>query len=129
MKQCLATLLVVCTTAIGIFAQTTNTKYQVTLFGTPPNGDWGDTSSVAADGKGSVLVLRNASPQVLIFNREGKLQKSWGNGFLPERHSIDVDQDGFVWITDTKDHIVYKFTMGGKQVLTLGTKGVAGDNT
>src|SRR5262245_15481795 len=109
MKTYVVAVFLLLATGTATLPQTTNTNYQVTLFGTPPNGDWGDTSSVAADGKGSVLVLRNASPQVLIFNRDGKLQKSWGDNFLPERHSIDVDQDGFVWITDTKAHMVYKF--------------------
>jgi DNA-binding beta-propeller fold protein YncE len=112
------------------FSQTSNNKYDIVKFGAPPEGepDWGDTVSIAADGKGSILVFRRAEPPVLIFNREGKLLNSWGTGLFPEIHSIDVF-DGFVWITDTKDHMVYKFTMDGKQLMALGTKGVPGDNS
>jgi len=114
----------------GAFAQTSNKNYEVLTFAEPPEGeaDWGDTVSVAADGKGSILVFRRVEPPVLIYNREGKFQKSWGTGIFPEIHSIDVF-DGFVWVTDTKDHMAYKFTMDGQQLMALGTKGVKGDNS
>jgi DNA-binding beta-propeller fold protein YncE len=47
---------------------------------------------------------------------------------FPDKHSIDVDREGFVWITDRTDQMVYKFTMDGRPLMTLGKKGVAGDN-
>lgn len=110
--------------------QTTNSDYEVAIFGTPPAGDesWGDTISVAADGNGSILVLRRAEPPVVVFNRAGELQRVWGEGLFPDKHSIDVDAEGFVWITDRTDQMVYKFTMEGQQLLALGTKSVVGDN-
>ena len=130
MKKFIGVVFAVFVMVAGAFAQTSNPKYEVLPFAAPPDGpEWGDTVSVAADGKGSILVFRRAEPPVLIFNRDGKFLKGWGEGVFPEIHSIDVDREGFVWATDTKDHMVYKFTMGGKQLLALGTKGVAGDNT
>src|SRR5262245_65719328 len=99
-KYTVVTLLLV---AMGtlVFAQTTNPKYQVTPFGTPPDAQgWVDTISVAPDGKGSVLAFRRADPPVLIFTRDGKFQRGWGNGIFRDKQSIDVDRDGFVWITD-----------------------------
>ena len=124
------TVLGMVSTVTPTSGQTTNSDYDVTVFGAPPNGEeiWGDTISVAADGKGSVLVLRRAEPPVVIFNREGEVQSTWGDGLFPDKHSIDVDASGFVWITDRTDHMVYKFTMEGEQLLALGTKGIAGDN-
>jgi DNA-binding beta-propeller fold protein YncE len=110
--------------------QTTNSNYEVTSFGSPPPGEeWGDTISVAADGKGSILVFRRAEPPVLIYNRAGELQSTWGEGLFVDTHSIDVDHEGFVWVTDRRAHMVYKFTMDGQQLMALGTKGVAGDNS
>ena len=55
----------------GASAQTTNPNYEVVQFGSAPDGNWGDTISVAADGEGSILVLRRADPPVLVFDREG----------------------------------------------------------
>ena len=108
--------------------RTTNPGYEVATFGAPPGGGaWGDTISVAADGAGSILVLRREDPPVLVFNREGELQDSWGDGLFPNNHSIDVDHEGNVWITDRTNNMVHKFTMDGQALLSLGTKGVTGD--
>jgi DNA-binding beta-propeller fold protein YncE len=127
-----ATLIVVAllVLAAAVRAQTTNSKYEVTHFGAPPPGQqvWHLPRSVAADGKGNILVFRASEPPVLIFNRDGKLQKTWGEGLFPDAHSIDIDREGFLWLTDRDDHMVYKFTMDGKQLMALGTKGKAGDN-
>ena len=115
--------------AVGL-AQTTNRKYEVTFFGAPPKGQkvWNLPRSVAADGKGSIFVFRASDPPVLIFNRDGELQKSWGDGLFPDAHSIDFDRDGNLWLTDRDGQMVYKYTRDGKQLMTLGKKGVAGDN-
>jgi len=113
------------------FAQTTNSKYEVTFFGAPPRGQdvWNLPRSVAVDGKGSILIFRASQPPVLVFNRAGELQKTWGDGLFPDGHSIDFDHEGFLWLTDRKDQMVYKYTMDGRQVMTLGKKGVAGNNS
>jgi streptogramin lyase len=123
----------VLTLVAGSHAQTSNSKYEVTPFGSPPypqaKGNDRDTISVAADSKGSILILRRSDPPVLVYNRDGKLQNSWGTGVFVDTHSIDVDRFGFVWITDRNGHMVYKFTLDGKPLLALGTKGVKGDDT
>jgi DNA-binding beta-propeller fold protein YncE len=122
-------LIVVALVTAG-YAQTSNSKYEVTLFGAPPPGQevWNLPRSVAADGKGTIYLLRASNPPVLIFNRQGKLQKTWGDGLFKEAHSIDLDREGFLWITDRVDNMVYKFTTDGKQLFSLGRKGVNGDN-
>jgi streptogramin lyase len=113
-------------------AQTTNPKWEVTNFGAPfptPTGKDRDTASVAADGKGLIFVLRRAEPPVLVYNREGKLVDSWGTGLFVDTHNIDVDRFGFVWIGDRNGQAVYKFTKDGKLLMTIGKKGVKGDDT
>src|SRR5262249_28073991 len=120
-------LFVVLIAANGL-AQTSNSKYEVTLFGSIPSGQtaWNLPRSVAADGKGTIYLLRASDPPVLVFNREGKLLKTWGSGLFKEAHSIDLDRDGNLWITDRADNQVFKFTTDGKQLMVLGKKGVAG---
>ncbi|PYS52536.1 MAG: hypothetical protein DMG13_15950 [Acidobacteria bacterium] len=130
MKKYVWMILAVFTLVAGAFAQTTNRKYEVTFFGAPPKGQkvWNLPRSVAADGKGSIFVFRASDPPVLIFNRDGELQKTWGDGLFPDAHSIDLDREGNLWLTDRDAHMVYKYTRDGKQLMTLGKKGVAGDN-
>jgi sugar lactone lactonase YvrE len=38
------------------------------------------------------------------------------------------DREGDMWTTDSDGHVVYKFSGDGKLLLTLGKKGMAGDN-
>jgi DNA-binding beta-propeller fold protein YncE len=128
MKKSVCLILVILALSARALAQTSNHKYEVTLFGTLPQGQtvWNLPRSVAADGKGTVYLLRASEPPVLVFNRDGKLLKTWGSGLFKEAHSIDIDHDGNLWITDRADNQVFKFTPEGKQLLVLGKKGVAG---
>ena len=128
MKIHVCVMLVLLSLAGGVLAQSGN-KYEVKLWGEPPNHEWGSgTVSVASDHKGSILVLRRSDPPILVFTPEGKLLRSWGDGLFKRAHSIDVDRDGFVWATDSQENVVYKFSTDGKLLMTLGRRGVAGDN-
>jgi DNA-binding beta-propeller fold protein YncE len=130
LKNHLCLILVVFALCISAYAQTSNSKYEVTIFGAPPPGQtvWNLPRSVAADGKGNIYLLRASEPPVLVFNRDGKLLKTWGTGLFKEAHSIDLDRDGNLWITDRADNMVFKFTPDGKQLMSLGKKGIAGKN-
>ena len=87
------------------------------------------TTNIAPDGKGNVVVFVRAMPFFRAFTREGKFVKSWGDANLfTEPHSLLYDREGFLWTTDSNAHVVYKFDAGGKVLLTLGKKGMAGDN-
>ena len=98
----------------------------------PPGMTWGRVISVATDDKDNVWVLRRDEPYVLVFTSAGTFVKSWGHGlFNPGNqgaHSIYVDHSGFVWTTDNGDNTVYKFDQDGTLLMTLGHRGVAGDN-
>jgi DNA-binding beta-propeller fold protein YncE len=41
-------------------------------------------------------------------------------------HSVRVDPQGNLWFIDAPGHVVYKTTPEGKEIMRLGTKGVAG---
>jgi DNA-binding beta-propeller fold protein YncE len=41
-------------------------------------------------------------------------------------HSVRVDPQGNIWVVDAPGHVIYKLNPGGKEILRLGTKGVAG---
>jgi len=124
-------ILIVSLSVVGIaFAQSdkeSNNKYSITKWGTPPKG-YGWTPSVASDHKGGALVIQRNDPPIMVFDKDGKIVRTFGDGMFKRAHSIGVDQYGFVWATDAGDNVVYKFTMEGKLLMTLGKKGVAGDN-
>ena len=97
----------------------------------PAGQTWGaSTSSVAADGKGTVVVLVRTPPYFRAFTREGQPVRSWGDAGLFElAHSVHFAPDGAMWATDPDAHVVHKFNADGTVALTLGRKDTAGDNT
>ena len=93
------------------------------------NGWGGSTSWITADGKGNVVVLVRTAPYFRLFTRDGKFVKAWGNdGLFQNAHSVTIDSQGFFWVTDAADHLVHKLSPDGRVLMTLGTKGVTGDN-
>lgn len=97
----------------------------------PDGKTWdGSTSWITADGKGNVLVLVRTAPYFRWFNRDGKFVKASGeDGLFGTAHSVTIDSQGFLWGTDSTGHQVHKFSPDGRVLMTLGRKGVAGDNT
>jgi len=100
-------------------------------FGVKEPKEWGGTTTwVAADGKGTVVVMVRVAPYFRFFTTDGKPIRQWGDKelFTGEAHSVHFGPDGGVWATDSVDHTVRKFSPTGELLLTLGKHKVAGDN-
>ena len=97
----------------------------------PAGTTWnGNTSWIAADGKGQVVVLVRTAPYFRVLTRDGALVKTFGDdGLFQSAHSVTIDAQGSLWVTDSAAHVVHKFSPDGRRLMTLGSKGVAGDNT
>jgi streptogramin lyase len=97
----------------------------------PAGTTWnGNTSWITADGKGQVVVLVRTAPYFRVLTREGALVKTFGDdGLFESAHSVTIDAPGSLWVTDSAAHVVHKFGPEGRLLMTLGKKGVAGDNT
>jgi DNA-binding beta-propeller fold protein YncE len=101
-------------------------------FGVKDPKEWGGTTTwVAADGKGTVLVMVRVAPYFRFFTTDGEPIRQWGDKdlFTGEAHSVHFGPDGSIWATDSTDHTVRKFSPTGQVLLTLGKSKVAGDNT
>ena len=96
----------------------------------PPGMTWdGNTSWITADGKGQVVVLVRTAPYFRVFTRDGAFVKAFGDaGLFESAHSVTIDPQGFLWVTDSAAHVVEKFGADGHPLMTLGKKGVFGDN-
>jgi len=115
-----------------------NPNWVVSNWGEPPAGfTWADLKSVNSvnydpNGKGSMVVLvtppNPSDPSVWVFDYNGKLQKTWGANMFVRPYDLVVDRSGYLWIIDEKQNFIFKFTEDGKQLMTLGKKGVTGDN-
>ena len=94
----------------------------------PPAGwSWTEVAAVATDSRDRVYVLNRGEHPVMVFDREGALLGSWGEGMFARPHGISVGADDAVYCTDDCDHTVRKLTADGRLLLTLGTSGKPSD--
>jgi sugar lactone lactonase YvrE len=115
----------------AVSAQQANYKVDANWAQLPQGTTWnGSTSWITADGKGNILVLVRTAPYFRWFTRDGKFVKAQGeDGLFESAHSVTIDSQGFLWVTDSAAHLVHKLSPDARVLMTLGRKGVAGDNT
>lgn len=71
-----------------------------------------------------------ASATVTLFDgRTGQVLAEWGENRFAMPHGLTVDQSDNVWLTDVALQQVYKFSHDGKLLLTLGERGIAGNDS
>jgi len=53
--------------------------------------------------------------------------RAFGDGLFTRSHGLRIDREGNLWATDVGGHVVVKLNPQGQVLLTLGTKGEAGE--
>jgi sugar lactone lactonase YvrE len=93
----------------------------------PDAAAMGASSDVAFDAKGHLYVLSRGTQPLTEFDENGKFIRAFGEGLFTRSHGIRIDKDGNIWATDVGAHTVMKLSPKGDVLLTLGTKGKAGE--
>jgi DNA-binding beta-propeller fold protein YncE len=80
---------------------------------------------------GDLYVLDSGNNRVAVFDNQGQLLRQWGSqgtaeGQFNEPWGIAVD-DTYVYVADTWNHRVQKFTLDGDFVLAFGESGSVND--
>lgn len=80
--------------------------------------------------KGEKIELQPiASPTVLVFDGEtGKLVRTWGANTFVMPHSLTIDSEDNIWLTDVGQHQIFKFDHRGNLLLSLGERGKPGND-
>ena len=107
-----------------------------------PSRPWAATSAVAVDARDHVWVADRCGSgncdgansrinPIWEISADGKVLKNFGAGLFVAPHSISVDKDGNLWVTDYQVHNgmgnqVFKLDQSGKVLLRLGKPGVKG---
>ena len=103
----------------------------------PAGMQWGVMSAVDIDSHGTIYAFKRSEPGekagamtslVMVIDPHGKFLRSWGEHTFMSAHGLRVLRDGFIWITDKTGDQVFKYSPDGELLMTLGKKGVAGDN-
>jgi DNA-binding beta-propeller fold protein YncE len=79
-----------------------------------------EATAVAVDSRDQVFVYNRGDHPVMVFDREGRFLRSWGEGQTSRAHGITIGPDDAVWLTDDGNHTIRKHTPEGKLLLTLG---------
>jgi DNA-binding beta-propeller fold protein YncE len=86
----------------------------------PPELALGDVGGVAVDKQDRVYVFNRGRAPVVVFDRDGRYLKHWGEGIFTRAHGVDIGPDEALYLTDDQDHSVRKCSLDGKVLLTLG---------
>ena len=91
-------------------------------WGTLPEGyEFNQVAAVDVDKDDQVYLFTRGSHQVMVFDRDGKFLKSWGEKFT-NPHGIHIGPDGNVYLADRDAHVILKYSPDERLLLTLGTR-------
>src|ERR1700722_14835171 len=82
-----------------------------------------DVASIAVDSKDRVYVFNRGEHPMIVFDRDGKFLRSWGEGLFARAHGAHMGPDDTIYCTDDGDHSVRKLTLDGKVLMTIGVPG------
>ena len=79
-----------------------------------------EATAVGVDSKDNVYVYNRGAHPVIIFDRQGKFLRSWGEGMTSRAHGITIGPDDTVWLTDDGNHTIRQYTADGKLLTSIG---------
>ena len=92
----------------------------------PTGWTFGGVSAVATDSQDRVYAFQRKDPPILIFDKDGTFLSSWGTSTFADPHGINIVND-VIYVTDRNDHVALKFTLDGRPLMVVGTRGQASD--
>lgn len=101
-----------------------NRRYAVTRpFARYPAGMTpGILSKAAVDSNDNLYICQRAEPPILVFDKQGKFLRSFGDGLVVDSHGIHVAPDDRVFVVDRDGHQVLVFDPTGRLLCTLGRR-------
>ena len=92
------------------------------------NEPLGEVAGVGVDSHNHVFIFHRGDVKPIrnVDAKTGKIINAWGEGMFVNAHGLDIDSEDNIWVTDTRNHQIFKFSHDGKLLMTLGEKGVSG---
>ena len=90
----------------------------------PPGMEFNaDVAAVGVDKRDNVYAFNRGKHPMCVFDRDGNLLRTWGEGVFLRPHGVFMAPDETIWLTDDGDHTVRQCTLDGKVLLTIGIPG------
>ena len=86
----------------------------------PPGWSFDDVGGVGVDSKDQVYIFNRGEHPMIVFDREGRFLRSWGEGLFKRAHGVLIDREDNMYLTDDGDHTMRKCTTDGKVLFTIG---------
>src|SRR5438309_3528924 len=113
-------------TAMAVVLGTDGYRYEVDdgWAKLPPGMEFNaDVAAVGVDKDDNVYAFNRGQHPMCVFDRDGNLLRTWGEGVYPRAHGVFMAPDDTIWLTDDADHTVRHCTLDGKVLLTIGVPG------
>ena len=78
-----------------------------------------EATSVDVDSNDNVYVFNRGNHPMIVFDSEGEVLRSWGEGDFTKPHGVTVAPDDTIWLVDNGAHSIRQFTQDGRHLLTL----------
>ena len=88
----------------------------------PGDQVFGPVSQLAVDSHGRVYVFQRSNPPLLVFDRDGTLVDSWGEGEFSDAHGIFITREDLVLLVDRDAHQILACELSGAVRFRLGQR-------
>jgi hypothetical protein len=89
----------------------------------PDGWTLGDVGGIGIDSRDQVYVFHRGPHPLIVFDRDGNFLRAWGDTLFPRAHGVHMGPDDTIYLTDDGAHAVWKCTLDGKVLLTIGIPG------
>ncbi|MBN1640967.1 MAG: hypothetical protein JXA09_07005, partial [Anaerolineae bacterium] len=89
----------------------------------PEGWSFWEVVDVAVDANDRVYVFNRGKHPMIVFERDGTYVTSWGEGLFARPHGVTIGPGQTLYCVDDVAHCIYKCTLDGKVLMTIGTPG------
>ena len=83
----------------------------------------GDVAGLAVDAEDNLFLFNRGKDPIIVLDPLGNFKTAWGANLFQNPHGAHIGPDNCIYLTDSGDHTVRKFTLDGKFLLEIGIPG------
>ncbi len=86
----------------------------------PESIDLGDVAGISIDQHDNIYLFNRSKNPMIVLNQNGDFLRTWGHEVFKNPHGSHIGFDQNIYLTDSGDHTLRKFTLDGKLLLQIG---------